>query len=127
MPMEGTQESRPHEPNGERFVIQTLCRIIANAKSGAEVLSGCEALANALRIAKEIEGEAPGGNSQAVAALGQLKELGREIRESHNVGGNAQGRRSPVEEGPREVAQVAADQSDHKQTQKGANRRAEEK
>src|SRR5262245_61623512 len=125
MPMEGTQESRPNEPNGERFVIQTLCRIVANAQSWDEVLGGCEALANALRIAKEIEGEAPGGNPEAVAALGQLKELGREIRESQNVGGNAHSRRSPVEEGPREDAQVAADQSDHRQTQKGANRRVE--
>jgi hypothetical protein len=79
---EGT-ESRPYEPNGKRLVIQTLCRAIAQARSWDEVMSGCEALANCLRIVNEIESEAPREPTQAAAALGQLKELGREIRE-HN-------------------------------------------
>ncbi|HZF39492.1 MAG TPA: hypothetical protein VE715_11740 [Blastocatellia bacterium] len=82
MPSEGT-ESHPYEPNGKRFVVQTICDAIAQAQSWDEVMSCCEALANSLRIAKEIEGEAPRGPSQAAAALGHLKELGREIRENN--------------------------------------------
>jgi len=27
---EGIQESHPYEPNGKRFVIQTLCRVVAH-------------------------------------------------------------------------------------------------
>jgi hypothetical protein len=76
-------ESHPYEPNGKRFVIQTLCRVIAQAQSWGEVMIGCEALENSLRIAKEIEGASLRGPSQATAALGHLKELGKEIRE-HN-------------------------------------------
>src|SRR5262245_37866338 len=75
--------SRLYDPNGKRFVIRTLCRGIAQAQSWDEVMSGCEALANILRIAKEIEDEALSGPPQAAAALGHLKELGQEIRE-HN-------------------------------------------
>ena len=76
-------ESHSYDPNGKRFVIQTLCRVIAQAQSWNEVMSGCEALANILRIAKEIEGAPPREPSEVVAALGHLKELGREIR-GHN-------------------------------------------
>jgi hypothetical protein len=127
MPLEGTQKSHPYEPNGKRFVIQTLCRAVAHAQSWDEVMSGCEALANALRIAKEVEGEAQSANSQAVDALGQLKELGREIRESQNGGGADHARQTPVGEHPHEDAQGAADHSDHRQAQKAANRKGEEK
>jgi hypothetical protein len=76
-------ESHPFEPNRKRFVIQTICGAIAQAQSWDEVMSGCEALANSLRILKEIEGEALSESSQAVAAIGHLKELGREIRENN--------------------------------------------
>ena len=79
---EGT-ESHPFESNGKRFVIQTLCRAIAQAQSWDEVMSGCKALANSLRIANETEGEVLRGPSQAATALGHLKELGQEIRK-HN-------------------------------------------
>jgi hypothetical protein len=79
---EGMQ-SLPYDLNGKRFVIQTLCGAIAQAQSWDEVMSGCEALANILRIAKEIEGEVLRGPAQAAAALGHLKELGREIRENN--------------------------------------------
>jgi hypothetical protein len=82
MSLEGT-ESHPYEPNGKRFVIQTLCRAIAQAQSWDEVMSGCEALAISLRIAKEIEGESLRKPAQVAAALGHLKELGREIRENN--------------------------------------------
>jgi hypothetical protein len=82
MPSEGT-ESHSHETNGKRFVIQTICSAIAQAQSWDEVMRGCEALANSLRIAGEIETETLRGNIQSVAALGHLKDLGREIRE-HN-------------------------------------------
>jgi hypothetical protein len=76
-------ESHHNGPNGKRFVIQTLCRVIAQAQSWDEVMIGCEALENSLRIAKEIEGESLRGPSQAAAALGHLKELGKEIREQN--------------------------------------------
>jgi hypothetical protein len=76
-------ESHPYELNGKRFVIQTLCRVIAQAQSWDEVIIGCEALENSLRIAKEIEGESLHEPSQAAAALGHLKELGKEIREQN--------------------------------------------
>jgi hypothetical protein len=127
MPLEGTQESNPYGPNGKRFVVQTLCRAISQAQSWDEVMIGCEALANALRISKEVEGAALRVDSQAVAALGQLKELGREIRESQNGGGADHARQTPVGEQPHEDAQGAADHSDHRQAQKAANRRGEEK
>jgi hypothetical protein len=83
---EGMQESHPYHPTGKRFVLQTLCGAIAQAQSWDEVISGCEALANAMRIAKDIEGEALRTDFKA-ASLDHLKELGREIRESQN-GGN---------------------------------------
>jgi hypothetical protein len=127
MPLEGTQESHPYEPNGKRFVVQTLCRVISQAQSWDEVMIGCEALANALRISKGIESEALRVDSQAVAALGQLKELGREIRESQNGGSAAHAQQTPVEVHPHEDAQGAADHSDHRQAQKAANRKGEEK
>ena len=73
-------ESRPYDPNGRRFVIQTLCRVIAQAQSWDEIMSGCEALENSMRIVTEADDEALRGPSQAAAALGHLKELGREIR-----------------------------------------------
>jgi len=73
-------ESHHYEPNGKRFVTQTLCRVIAQAQSWDEVMIGCEALENSLRIAKLIEGESLLGPSQAAAALGHLKELGKGIR-----------------------------------------------
>jgi hypothetical protein len=76
-------ESQPYGLNGKRFVIQTLCGAIAQAQSWEEVITGCEALANSLRIAKEIENETTRESPRAAAALGHLKELGREIRE-HN-------------------------------------------
>jgi hypothetical protein len=76
-------ESHPYEPDGKRFVIQTLCRVIAQAQSWDEVMIGCEALENGLRIAKLIEGESLRGPSQAAAALGHLKELGKEIRDQN--------------------------------------------
>lgn len=82
MPSEET-ESHAHELNEKRFVIHTLCHVIAQAQSWDEVVIGCEALANSLRIAKEIEGETSHGHFQAGAALGHLKALGQEIRE-HN-------------------------------------------
>jgi hypothetical protein len=82
-------ESHPYEPNGKRFVIQTLCRVISQAQSWDEVMSGSEALVNILRIAKDIEGEALRESSQAVAALGHLKELGQEIRENNGKSGGA--------------------------------------
>src|ERR687887_43463 len=53
---EGTP-SHLYDPTGKRFVIKTLCSAIAQAQSWDEVMSGCEALANILRIAKENEGE----------------------------------------------------------------------
>ena len=121
---EGIQESQPYDPNGKRFVIQTLCLVVAHAQSWDEVMSSCEALANALRIAKDIEGEALRTDSQAAAALGQLKELRHQIREFEKGGGNGKTRQTPLEEDPREDA---ADQSDHRQAQKGAGRRGEEK
>jgi hypothetical protein len=76
-------DSRPYDPNGKRFVIRTLCRVIAQAQSWDEVMSGCEALANSMRIVTEVDDEALSGRSQAAAALGQLKDLGREIRENN--------------------------------------------
>ncbi|MBO0862020.1 MAG: hypothetical protein J2P21_26720 [Chloracidobacterium sp.] len=76
-------EPRPYDPNGKRFVIRTLCSVIAQAQSWGEVMSGCEALENCMRIVTEAEDEALSGTSQAAAALGHLKNLGREIRE-HN-------------------------------------------
>jgi hypothetical protein len=76
-------ESHSYEPNGKRFVIQTLCGAIAQAQSWEEVMTGCEALANSLRIAKEVENRTPRESPQASAALGHLKELGREIREQN--------------------------------------------
>jgi|SRR5215813_14878724 len=76
-------ESRPYDSNGKRFVIRTLCRVIAQAQSWDEVMSGCEALSNSMRIATESDDEALRGPSQAAAALGHLKELGREIRENN--------------------------------------------
>src|SRR5262245_60142177 len=68
-------ESRPFDPNGKRFVIRTLCRVIADAQSWDEVMSGCEALSNSMRIATEADDETVRGPSQAAAALGHLKEL----------------------------------------------------
>jgi hypothetical protein len=79
-------ELRPYDPNGKRFVIRTLCRVIAQAQSWDEVMSGCEALSNSMRIATEADDEALRGPSQAAAALGHLKELGREIRENNGKG-----------------------------------------
>lgn len=79
-------ESHPYEPNGKRFVIQTLCRVIAQAQSWDEVMIGCEALENSLRIAKQIEGESLREPAQVAAALGHLKDLGREIREHNGKG-----------------------------------------
>ncbi|MBO0726958.1 MAG: hypothetical protein J2P52_15245 [Blastocatellia bacterium] len=76
-------EPRPYDPNGKRFVIQTICRVIAQAQSWDEVMIGCEALANSMRIVTEADDEALTGASQSTAALGHLKDLGREIRE-HN-------------------------------------------
>lgn len=124
---EGMQESRPYEPNGKRFVIQTLCRVVAHAQSWDEVMNGCEALANALQIAKDIEGGAPRTDSQAAAALGQLKELRQQIREFETGDGNGKTRQTPLEEATREDAPGAAGKSDHIQAQKGAGRRGEEK
>ena len=121
---EGIQESHPYDPYGKRFVIQTLCRVVAHAQSWDEVMSCCEALANALRIAKDIEGEALRTDSQAATALGHLKELRQQIQEFEKGDGNGKTRQIPIEEDPREGA---ADQSDHRQVQKGASRRAEEK
>jgi hypothetical protein len=119
---EGIQESHPYEPNGKRFVIQTLCRVVAHTQSWDEVMNGCEALANALRIAKDIKGEVLRTDSQAAAALGQLKELRQQIREFEKGCGNGKTRQTPLEEDPREDAQGAADQSDHRQAQKVASR-----
>jgi hypothetical protein len=82
MPSE-EMELRTYDPNGKRFAIQTLCRVIAQAQSWDEVMIGCEALANSMRIVTSTDDEALNGNSQAAAALGHLKDLGREIRE-HN-------------------------------------------
>jgi hypothetical protein len=79
---EGTQ-SHSYNPNGKRFVIRTLCSVIAQAQSWDEVMSGCEALANAMRIVTEADDEAPREPAQAAAALGHLKDLGREIRENN--------------------------------------------
>jgi hypothetical protein len=124
---EGIQESHPYEPNGKRFVIQTLCRVVAHAQSWDEVMNGCEALANALQIAKGIEGGPPRTDSQSAAALGQLKELRQQIREFEKGGGNGKTRQTPFEEALREDAQSAAVQSDHIQAQKGSSRRGEEK
>ncbi|MBO0861442.1 MAG: hypothetical protein J2P21_23720 [Chloracidobacterium sp.] len=76
-------EPHPYDPNGKRFAIQTLCSVIAQAQSWDEVMIGCEALANSMRIVTSNDDEALIGNSQAAAALGHLKDLGREIRE-HN-------------------------------------------
>jgi len=121
---EGIQESHPYDPNEKRFVIQTLCRVVAHARSWDEVMSSCEALANALRIAKDVEGAALRTDSQAAADLGHLKELREQIREFEKEGGNGKTRRPPLEEDPREDA---ADQSDHRQAPKGASRRGEEK
>jgi hypothetical protein len=124
MPSEAIQESHPYEPKEKGFVIQILCRAVAHAQSWDEVMSGCEALANALRIAKDIEGEALRTDSQAAAALGQLKELRQQIREFEKGGGNGKTRQTPLEVAPREDA---TDQSDHRQAYKGASRRGEEK
>jgi hypothetical protein len=75
-------ESHPYDSNGKRFVIRTIFNAIAQAQSWDEVMSGCEAMANIMRIAKELDGESPRETSQAVSALNHLKELGREIREN---------------------------------------------
>jgi len=114
------QESNPYEPKGKGFVIQTLCRVVAQAQSWDEVMNGCEALANAMRIAKDMEGGTLHADIHATAALDHLKELGQEIREFGKGGINGKTRQAPLDEDPRENAQGAADQSDHRQAQKGA-------
>lgn len=86
------QQPHPYEPKCKAFVLETLCRAVALAKRWDGVLSGAEAIANALRIAREIEGEAFRTDFSAAAAeqrrqsLDQIRELGREIRESQNGG-----------------------------------------
>jgi hypothetical protein len=85
---EGKLQLHPYEPKETRFVLATLCSTIARAESWADVVTGCEALANSLRIAKKIEEEAFLGDFSA-AALEQLKESGRELRGLQNGGSNA--------------------------------------
>lgn len=82
MPIE-LQQPHPYEPKRKRFVLHTLTRSVAHAQSWDEVESGCEALANAMRIAKDIEAEAL-RNDFSAAALDQLKEAGRELRGLQN-------------------------------------------
>ncbi|HEY8459120.1 MAG TPA: hypothetical protein VIM99_02000 [Blastocatellia bacterium] len=84
-----TPQSHLYDPNGKRFVTRTLCDVIAQAQSWEEVMIACEALSNALRIAQEVEGESLREPAQVAAALGQLKELGREIREKGKSDGAA--------------------------------------
>ncbi|HEU0184895.1 MAG TPA: hypothetical protein VFS27_06235 [Blastocatellia bacterium] len=74
------QAPHSYEPKAKRFVLHTLSQAVAHAQSWDEVESGCEAIANALRIAKDLEAEALRANSSA-ASLDQLKALGREIAE----------------------------------------------
>ena len=76
-------ELRPYDPNRKRFVILTLCHVIAQAQSWDEVVSGCEALANSMRIVTEADDEALRDPAQVTAALDHLKELSREIRENN--------------------------------------------
>lgn len=80
----------PYEPKEAPFVLDTLCRAVARAESWSALVIRCEALANTLRIAKQIEEEAFRNDFSAAAAeqrqrsLDQLRDLGREIRESQN-------------------------------------------
>jgi|SRR5262245_53334068 len=65
-------ELNPYDPNRKRFIILTLCRVIAQAKSWDEVVSGCEALANSMRIVTEADDEALRDHAQVAAALRHL-------------------------------------------------------
>lgn len=73
-------------------MLGTLCRTIARAQSWDDIVASTEALANTLRIVKKIEEEAFRADFSAAAAeqrqqsLDQIRELGREIRESQNGG-----------------------------------------
>jgi hypothetical protein len=78
-----TREPHPYEPKCKDFVLDTLCRAITHARSWDGVLSGAEAIARTLDIAKEIEAEALRTDFSAVA-LEQLKESGRELRGLQN-------------------------------------------
>jgi hypothetical protein len=85
---EGKLQLHPYEPKETRFVLSTLCRTIARAESWADAVTGCEALANCLRIAKNFEDEAFRMDFSA-GALDQLRESGRELRELQNGGSDA--------------------------------------
>jgi hypothetical protein len=84
---EGKLQLHPYEPKETRFVLSILCRTVARAESWDDVVISAEALANALRIVKKIEGEAFRTDFSA-AALDQLRESGRELRELQNGGSN---------------------------------------
>lgn len=118
MPPEGIQESHPYDPQRKRFVIHILCQAVTLAQSWGEVVSGCEALANALRIAKDIEDEPSRPDFQATASIDHLKALRQQIREYDNGGSDGKTRQPSTEGDLRKDAQVAADKGDHKPTQK---------
>jgi hypothetical protein len=118
MPSEGIQESHPHDPHVKRFVIHTLCQVIAQAQYWDEVVSGCEALANALRIAKDRGSEPIRPDFQAVTSIDHLKALGQQIREYENGGSDGKTRQTSIQSDLRKDAQVVADKGDNKPSQK---------
>lgn len=75
-----------YEPKRKRFVLNTLTQAVAHAQSWDEIESGCEAIANALRIAQEVEAEALRLQGRG-ASLDQLKALGAEMRKEFEVKG----------------------------------------
>ena len=75
--------AQPYEPPGKAFVLQTLCRAVIHADSWDDIVRGCEALANALRLAREIEG---GGfrNDFSAAAAEQKDQSNRGYRHGYS-------------------------------------------